>query len=161
MMKLCGYHWNRPAWLLAGLLLLMVSCGGNGEPTEPASATPAAEGPSAAESATAAPDSAVSGDLRQQQQDILKAYIDGLEEAEDAADVARAIRDYTRRLKELAPRLKTRASGGGSETGRLPANFDVLTERLLNASIKTERFADDPDVRAAQAELRRVQKELE
>jgi|GEM_PF-3956847 len=157
------------AGIIDGMVLLLVlmlaaglcSCGGDAGPAESAveNSREAAVAPGR-QAPDAEPISA--GDVRRQQQEILEAYIDGLNDAEDAADVARTIREYTRHLRELAPRLKARAepSAGTGQTS-LPDNFDLLTERLLTATLKAERFADDPDVQAAQAELRRVQKELE
>ncbi|MBN2429949.1 MAG: hypothetical protein JXQ27_00665 [Acidobacteria bacterium] len=150
--------------LLMALLLTLVSCSGDADPANSAATGPDTAATDAASAPpTAALESVGRADVRRQQQQMLEAYIEGLNSAADAEDVAQTIREYTRRLQELAPLLKPGAaqSAASGETDVLPDNFDLLTERLLNATLKAERFADDPEVQAAQAELRRVQMELE
>jgi len=109
-------------------------------------------------------------ELRIKQIKVMEEYVEALEEAENAQEVAEAIRMYTDSLKKIVPTLKkmteeTTGSSSGIESSdeiKWFANkMEKLANRLIAASLKTEKYESNPDVRKAQQEMQKVQETLQ
>ena len=94
--------------------------------------------------------------------DAMGAYIDDIDKADGAADVADAIDAYAQKIEELAPQIKAIAAKHPewADTGKVPEELKPIQEkakqiasRIPNTFMKTMKFMTDPQVRDAHKRL--------
>jgi seryl-tRNA synthetase len=102
--------------------------------------------------------------------DAMESYIEGLDKAESAGDVADAIDAYAKKMEELAPQMKAIAEKHPEwkDMGKVPEELKPVQERVKqlaaqipNTFMKTMKYMADDQVRDAQKRLQESMAKLQ
>lgn len=96
-------------------------------------------------------------DVIKQQADVMQAFVDALEKADSAQDVAKAIDTYTAGMQKLVPKIKQFSEKYPEyKEGKVPKELEKegqrleeLSARMPAAMMKTASYMMDPAVQKA------------
>jgi hypothetical protein len=101
--------------------------------------------------------------------DAMESYINDVENAENAGDVANAVEAYAQKMEDLAPQLKAIAMKHPewNDTGKVPEELKPIQEKaqqmasqLPKTFMKTMQYITDAQVREAHKRLQESMKKM-